>query len=86
MDINDTLKDMAGDLSENVSDMVKEGVVDKINDVTGEAIDKVEAVADKVGLGDMLDGVVDKAEDTIGMDIDGDGDKGVLFGSLLFSF
>jgi hypothetical protein len=77
MDMNDTLKGMGGDIADKVQDAVKDGVVDKINDVTGDAIDKVEAVADKIGLGGVLDNVVNAAEDKIGLDIDGDGDEGV---------
>jgi hypothetical protein len=56
--------------------MVKEGVMDQVNDVTGAMIDKVEVIADKVGLGDVLDLVVNKAEDAVNLDIDGDGDAG----------
>jgi hypothetical protein len=76
MDLGDTLKGMADGAVENVQDAVKDGVVDKINDVTGAAIDSVEAIADKVGLGDMLDSVVNKVEDSVNLDIDGDGDEG----------
>ncbi len=76
MDINDKLKGVADGVTEKVQDLVKDGVEEKIQDVAGGVVDHVEGLADKVGLGEKFDSIVDAVEDKVNLDIDGDGKGG----------
>ncbi len=74
-----------GDLAQNAKDgvvakiqdaVLNNDAVEKVIDGVSSSIDKVEGLADKVGLGDALDNVINAAEKKTGMDIDKDGDIG----------
>jgi hypothetical protein len=74
MNTEDTMKDVAGDLTDKAQEFVQETVAEKIHEVAGGVVDKVEGLADSVGLGDELDTAMDKAEAVAHIDLDGDGD------------
>lgn len=74
MDIKNTVGGATDGVTNKVQDMVKDAFEDKVNDVTAGIIDKVENMADTVGMGDMLNSVVEKVEDAVGLDLDGDGE------------
>ena len=70
--------DIVDSLKDKVTDAVTENIGEKVADMVQGPVDAVEAMADKVGLGEVFDKAVDAVEDKIGVDVDGDGDKGVL--------
>lgn len=65
----------------DVTDLAKKAALENdtvanVVESVSDNLDKVESLADTLGLGDELDTIVNKVEDTIGLDIDGDGDTG----------
>ncbi len=70
--------DMLDAAKDKVTDAVTGNIAEKAVDRVQDHVDTAEAMADKVGLGGAFDKAVDMVEDKIGVDVDGDGDNGVL--------
>ena len=60
-------EEMAGGTA---GDMAK----DKVTDISAPEIAKLEALADSVGLGSLVENAVNAVEEKVGMDLDGDKD------------
>ena len=72
MDINN----MKDDAKKFADSEIGKQVIGGAEHLAHEKIAEVRKMADTKGLGDMLDGVINMAEQKTGMDIDGDGDTG----------